>query len=364
MASESALDKFLRLYQEHFEVPDTRAAVIVAGVAAAHYVPGEMIWLRVVGPSRSGKSELITSFLGHDDTTELEVLTPASLRGGFDGGHTVLPMIDGKLVVTKDLAAMLTTRSEVRTEVFGLFRNIKDGSLVSDFNTAKGGRRKQTAHFDWVIAITPAVHDYRSAENLLGARFVDVLMPPPNRLAMALRAAGNNAQLKAIRANLKLSASDLMSFARDEAKRRTVDLKPDEAELYAGWADLTALARSPVARDRNHILLAPPSPEVGTDLAQTLTRTAKGLMILGVSNVKLYIAKLAWDSIPPLRVDLITYLLDGGSVAKISASAGAMSYAKDDLLVLGLTKADSKGDERLDPGLEARFRVMASASKP
>ncbi len=356
----SPLDNFLRLYRQHFEVEDTRTAVIVAGIAAAHYVPGEMVWLRVVGASRSGKSELITAFLGHEDTSELEVLTPASLRGGFEGGHTVLTTIDGKLVITKDLAAMLTTRSEVRTEVFGLFRNIKDGSLVSDFNTAKGGRRKQTAHFDWIIATTPAVYDYRNVENLLGARFVDVLMPPPNRLAMAERAAANNPQLKAIRADLKSSAGDLMNFARDEAKRRTVDLKPDEVELYAGWADLTAHARSPVARDHYHNLLAPPSPEVGTELAQTFTRTAKGLALLGVSNVKLYIAKLAWDSIPALRVDLIAKMLDrGGSLAKFDTSAAGKSYAKDDLLLLGLITEDSK----LDPGLEARLKVMASASR-
>ena len=361
--STSPLDDFLRLYREHFEVPDTRAAVIVAGVAAAHFVHGEMIWMRVVGASRSGKSELITAFSGHEHTTELEVLTPASLRGGLPGGHTVLDILDGKLVITKDLAAMISTRSEVRNEILGLLRNIKDGRLVSDFNTVKSGRREQEARFDWIIATTPAIYDYRGVENLLGARFVDVLMPGPNRLAMAVRAALNSPNLEAIRARLRSSAGDLMNFAKDQAKG-AVNLKPDEAALFAGWADLTALARSPVARDHNHHLQSPPAAEVGTDLAQTFTRIAKGLTILGVSNTSHYIAKLAWDCILAFRVQLITHMLDGGSVAKISASAGAMSYAKDDLLHLGLTKADSKGDERLDPDLEARFKVMASASKP
>ena len=64
------------------------------------------------------------------------------------GGHDVLAVLDGKLVITKDLAALLSTRSEARNEILGLLRNIKDGRLVSDFNTTKGGRRVQSASFD------------------------------------------------------------------------------------------------------------------------------------------------------------------------------------------------------------------------
>ena len=30
-----------------------------------------MVWMRVVGASRSGKSELITAFSGHEDATEM-----------------------------------------------------------------------------------------------------------------------------------------------------------------------------------------------------------------------------------------------------------------------------------------------------
>lgn len=52
--STPPLESFLRCYRDHFEVADVRAAVIVAGVAAAHHLDGEMAWMRVVGASRSG----------------------------------------------------------------------------------------------------------------------------------------------------------------------------------------------------------------------------------------------------------------------------------------------------------------------
>ena len=36
--STPPLESFLRCYRDHFEVADVRAAVIVTGVAAAHYI--------------------------------------------------------------------------------------------------------------------------------------------------------------------------------------------------------------------------------------------------------------------------------------------------------------------------------------
>ena len=224
---------------------------------------------------------------------------------------------------------------------------------------AQKGRREQKARFDWLSATTPAIHDYRSVENLLGARFVDLVLPEPDRLAMAVRAADNSPNLEEIRVGFKSSAGDVMNFAKNQAKG-AVNLKPDEAALFAGWADLTALARSPVARDHSHNLQSPPAAEVGTDLAQTFTRIAKGLTIMGVSNIKPYIAKLAWDCIPTFRVEMITKILEGGSLAQISTSAGARFYEKENLLLLGLTKPISKEAYGLVPDLEARFKVMAS----
>ena len=44
--STPPLESFLRCYRDHFEVADVRAAVIVAGVAAAHYLDGEMVWMK------------------------------------------------------------------------------------------------------------------------------------------------------------------------------------------------------------------------------------------------------------------------------------------------------------------------------
>ena len=56
-------------------------------------------------------------------------------------------------------------------------------------------------------------------------------------------------------------------------------------------------------------------------------------------------------------------MLEGRSVPEICISAGAKSYEKDNLLLLGLTVRHPKEGYRLVPDLEARFKAMAASSR-
>ena len=58
-------------------------------------------------------------------------------------------------------------------------------------------------------------------------------------------------------------------------------------------------------------ITALPEAEIGTDLAQAFSRIAKGLILLGFTNWKPYIARVAWDCIPPLRAHIMKDLADG-----------------------------------------------------
>ena len=152
---------------------DETGFTIVIASAVAHCIPGEMLWVRIYGGSRSGKTELLRAIAEHEDSAKMEVITPAAIRGGLDEGSRLLERIDGKLVITKDLASMLTSKRDLRNEVFGLMRNVKDGELVSDFGTEEG-YIDQHANFDWLIATTPVFAQYRIMEDLLGSRFIDL----------------------------------------------------------------------------------------------------------------------------------------------------------------------------------------------
>ena len=60
-------NNFKLVLNESFLINDWQGVDIIVAAAVAHYIPGEMLWLRFLGPSRSGKTELLRTFIGHDD---------------------------------------------------------------------------------------------------------------------------------------------------------------------------------------------------------------------------------------------------------------------------------------------------------
>ena len=51
---EETLEQVKSTLRQHFEIKDWQGVDIILATAVAHYIPGEMLWLRFFGPSRSG----------------------------------------------------------------------------------------------------------------------------------------------------------------------------------------------------------------------------------------------------------------------------------------------------------------------
>ena len=331
--------KFKKELGVQFVIEDWIAVDIIIAVPVAHYTAtGESLWLRVIDASRSGKTELLRCVIAYPDVREVEVITPAALRGGLKGGAKVLDRIKGHVVVTKDLAALLSSRREVKNEIFGLLRNIKDGRLVSDYGTEEGNVC-QEGIFDWIIAVTPIIEQQRQFENLLGARFVDLRWITADREKMADKAIENNPRLSSIRAKL----ADLMKELLECAKNQGSSYSP---RLGIHWiarvADQAALCRSPVQRDTRHHPIAMPNPEIGTELAQGFSRIAAGLLALGIENYKPYIWRLFADAIPDIRRRVLKELVNetattgAGIALKIGLSEAMIGYHLEDIKLLGI----------------------------
>ncbi len=295
-------------FSQYFEIQDWQGFRIILGVAAAHYLHGEMLWFRIVGASGAGKTELLRGILESPSTTTMETVTPAAIRGGLKDGARLLDRINGSLVITKDLAPMTSSRSDVRKELFGLIRSVADGFLDSDFGTTEGYIH-QKVHFDWMLATTPIIEVHKQLEGMLGERFVDLRWRPGNRIRMARQALTNNPQMPTIRLELANQVRSLMEEAQKTARLNPPQLQDNEIEKIAKIADAVALCRSPVSEDSySKRLQSIPMPEVGTRLAQSFSRIALGLKLLGIVKWEPYIKRLAWDSIPSIRVAILKEL--------------------------------------------------------
>lgn len=305
--SQIGVRQLLSTFNNYFHIEDETGFTIVIASAVAHHIPGEMLWVRIYGGSRSGKTEILRAIAEHEDSAKMEVITPAAIRGGLDEGSRLLRRIDGKLVITKDLAAMLTSRKDLRNEVFGLMRNVKDGELVSDFGTEEGHLHQHTK-FDWLIGTTSAFAQYRTMEDLLGSRFIDLEWKATGREEMTLRALENDPNLPTIRQEMAEATGRLIDQSKSNPNP---ELDNDIKNLIVYLADLTARLRSPVARNNQHRVKFSPEPEVGTSLAQNLARITKALMLLDITNVTPYLIRLCLDSIPYSRIELLSELAKG-----------------------------------------------------
>lgn len=302
------LQNLEELFGKYFEIQDWQGFRIIFAVACAHYLPGEMQWFRTVGGSGSGRTELLRALLASPDTAKMETFTPAAIRGGLPGSVKLLKRIHKKLVITKDFAALSTMRNDLRKEIFGLIRNVKDGSLTSDFGTREG-HIYQKIYFNWIIATTPVYESQRQFEGMLGERFIDMRWIPGDRIKMAIKAGRNNPNLRRIRRKLRIVVKSLMELAKELADEAPPKITNEELEQIAEWADVVTRCRSPVhINSYTKTLESMPMLEVATRLTQDLTRILRGLKVLGIKAWQPYIIRLAWDNIPSVRAELLKHL--------------------------------------------------------
>jgi hypothetical protein len=64
---EEMLEQVKATLRQHFEIKDWQGVDIILATAVAHYIPGEMLWLRFIGPSRSGITELLRAIAEHPE---------------------------------------------------------------------------------------------------------------------------------------------------------------------------------------------------------------------------------------------------------------------------------------------------------
>ena len=72
------VNEFKDTLRRHVGIKDWQGMEIIVAAAVAHYLPGEMLWLRIIGASRLGKTEPLRAIPEHRHCAELEVVTPAS----------------------------------------------------------------------------------------------------------------------------------------------------------------------------------------------------------------------------------------------------------------------------------------------
>jgi hypothetical protein len=123
------LKRLKALFKKHYYFSDEDVIDLVLGVVAGNDFDSDPIWLHLIAPPSSGKTELLYSIFSCDVTYFLSDFTANSLISGYKDreemkiaamegtepeDYSLLPKLNGKVVVTKDFSIIHDKPAETR----------------------------------------------------------------------------------------------------------------------------------------------------------------------------------------------------------------------------------------------------------
>lgn len=294
----TVLKKWLHL--EH----ETDVDVILA-TAVASLFPGERLWLFVIGPPGSAKSELVRGFRGPSVYT-LDNMTDSTLVSGFHGkrDNSILPALNNKLLVVKEFTPLLTKSHDKREAIFSQLRAIYDGTYSTAYGSG-AGRREYNVSFGMIAAVTPAIDQHRAIHSILGERFLSLRLQT-NAQKSIDGTEKNHQQEQQMRAEIGAILEAFMSYYKETGVQHLPQRTPDMQKLK-GLALTIGQLRTPVHRDYRGQLHFTPVAEVGTRLYKQLLLLSQALILIGAYDYSV-IEGVARDCVLPDRLKVFDHL--------------------------------------------------------
>ena len=312
-AKKTRLQNFKEVCHKWLYIEDDTFIDVLFGVVFANRLDAEPLWLYLVGVPGAGKTEIVQTWDGHSSIYSLTTLTPHTLISGkiLDAGEqdpSLLPKLDGKVLVIKDFTVILKGRPENTSEILGQLRDAYDGESRAVFGTGKDEIYK--SKFGIVAAVTEEIYNHLRLLSSLGERFLiyHLQFSEKERTART-RIAAENRPMEKQAQELKKASHDVLSM-----KIGPSTFPKELHEEVANLAELVAQARTETIRDRNtKEILNLPYAEVATRLVKQLVGLAQGIAMVRekpevTKDEIASITKVAMDSIPPMRLEVLCFL--------------------------------------------------------
>ncbi len=189
------LDEIQNRTKHYLFLPDTGSLEITLGVIAANLLPGDPVWLLIVGPPGSGKTEILNSIVKVKDVHQVAILTEASLLSGTprrDAENTkggLLREIGGfGILQIKDFGSILSLNRDSRGPILAALREVYDGAWTRYVGSDGGRTLAWAGKCGLVGGATPSIDGFYAVMSILGERFTYFRLPETNEVNKAEKA--------------------------------------------------------------------------------------------------------------------------------------------------------------------------------
>jgi hypothetical protein len=331
------------------------------GTVAANMLEGDAIWLGLIAPPSSAKTEMLITLVNLPHTEMVGTVSVAGLLSGTPRRQQAAGAKGGLLqkigafgfLVLKDFGSILSMRSEAKAELLAALREVYDGKWSRTIG-ADGGRTLQWAgKIGLLFGCTRVYDSYYGVINDLGERFLLCRMEPTRgQFRHALKNANRAPQM---RARLVAAVTDLFTTPLPAPR----DISDREVDWLNDILQVVVRLRGGIKRDyRTRELEDIYGAEGTARFGKALERVLVGLDCLGIkrSRARKVVRTIAFDSVPPNRLSAYRYLKRlKGRVADTTTVAAAVQLptstarrALEELVVYGLAERDPQGQGKAD----------------
>jgi Bifunctional DNA primase/polymerase, N-terminal len=365
-APPCAIADTLAVFDEWLLLPDPTPIYAVLGTVAANLLPGDPVWLGLIAPPSSAKTELLNSISGLPNVVQAATLTVAGLlsgtpkkqhTGGAKGG--LLRQIgDFGIISLKDFGSVLSMHTETRAEVLAALREIYDGAWTRHLGSDGGCTLAWKGKVGLLFGATGVYDSHYSVVGTLGDRFLLSRLAPAGRGQFDRALKHGGAGTAQMRKELAEAVARLFAGRRPEPR----PIADDEIQFIDSVIMLAVRLRGAIERDRQKREIEAVYGAEGTArIGLALERLLAGLDTLGVERgLALSVVKaVALDSVPPTRRRAYEHLHalreNGNKTASTTAVAEVLALPSvttrrvlEDLTAYGLIERRAQGQGKAD----------------
>jgi hypothetical protein len=303
-------------FHNWLELENSDGIEVMLATVVSHHLEGDPLWMFLVAPPGGAKTELLNSMMEYDGAYLLSSLTPKTLISGMNYGAgkdpSLLPKLDGKILIVKDFTAILTIRDNDKDEIFGTLRDVYDGHCRKSFGN--GVTRTYRSRFTFLAAVTPKIYEISHHHAALGERFLKYFVGDNlrhfNEEETIRKAIGNVGFEVEMREEISRTVRGFLENLEIPEEPPSMDL--NIVNRIISLSQFLARMRGTVVRDayRVDLVVGKPSREHGTRISKQLTKLAKSLAILhgkdavGLPEYRI-LKKVAVDTAAQRRVDIV-----------------------------------------------------------
>jgi hypothetical protein len=303
-----------RVFKKWLHLPEPDVLDVVLAMLAANGLPDDPLWMYLIGAAGSGKTEMVSAIRGHEDVFWQNDFTASSLCSGLEGkdgkDKSLLPKLDGKVLVVPDFTTVLTTTSDSQSRLYGILRSAYDGTFDKSFSTV--GERSSKSRFGIIFAVTSIIERYFDAHSILGERFLAYRMPTEEKdRRKMLEKSLDNAGFKD---KMRIELADAVLGVLAGVRHYRPKLPPAIRTATMGLAELVSHGRTPVEHLHNSKLISRPHEiEFANRVVCQLLRLGLGVALLRGKRAVTWaeykiMRRVALDSIPSDRSCMIQAL--------------------------------------------------------